>query len=185
MKNKWLLFVLATFVFTNIAIFSENSAKEPADEAAILFAKTYENYAWGNTYEGITIDSKGRIHSFSYPHDRPPFALLPENSDNKASKKGSADAIREKYKPGRKLLKTIDPAEVKKMTCIAASATTATMTKEISQGRDMGKYSWIAYVYNADTGKYRGLVLKIDGDFSSHRKSEDAKAIIEWLDSLK
>ncbi len=152
------------------------SAAEPATDSVILFAKTYENHAWGHIFEGITVDDAGNLFSFSDDSGLERL-LLPVKP-----KPDTPQSIRENYQTGKKFIKKVDIDKLKKMHGLVPMVAVASMSPRISMGRDMGKYSWVAYYFK--DGKYKSVVFKIDGDDTCHRLATATEVLVDWLDSL-
>jgi hypothetical protein len=164
------LFCLALFLFSVSHLF----AGEAATDSVILFAKTYENHAWGHVFEGITIDDAGNLWRFS-DHSGKDMFLLPVNP-------GTPQGVKEEYKTGRKFIKKVDTDRMKQMQKLVPMVAVASMSPRVSRGRDIGKYSWVAYYFK--DGKYKNVIFKIDGDDTCHRLATATEVLVDWLDSL-
>ena len=152
-------------------------AEEIASEADILFAKYYVNWAWGFDFKGTTVDSAGQVHAFSYPDT----SKMPDFDRGALT----AAQLNELYRPGKKLLTTVDSGKLRQMTELIQSAAAASMSERVNEGNDMGANSWVAYHYDSQQKTYKQVDLKTQGDWSSHNLATAATEIIDWLNSIK
>lgn len=150
---------------------------EEITDSIILFCKSYENYAWSAEYKGITVDSTGKVHSFSYQPDNlgPLAGPLPAKT---------AEELYKKFQPGKKLIRTVNMEELQKMVALIPEIKIASLSEPIRHGADMGSYLWLAYQHDKSSNTYDEVLIKEKGDSRRDRATPAAKILVDWLDSL-
>lgn len=144
----------------------------------ILFSISYENYAWDYVYEGTTIDSEGKVHSFDYPESE----LGPLSKSGVPRKNKDLKA---KFNHGKKYIKTISLEELQKMVALIPEVAAASMSKKLDSGRDMGRYLWVAYEHNLESNTFKSIIIKEDGDSSCQKLTPATKKLLTLLDAVK
>lgn len=174
MKKIFLSVIFALF-FTFAAV-NQVPAQEKSAVTPILFARYHINFAWSFTFKGITVDANGDVFSFDYGKVK----LLP----TAAIKPMNAEFLAEKYGIGKKHIGVVAADELKKMVALIPEAAAGSMSEEVSAARDKGSDTWIAYTPDGETGNFKELKLKLEGDFDQHNMSSAANTLVNWLNTL-
>ncbi|NLF97755.1 MAG: hypothetical protein GX569_13540 [Candidatus Riflebacteria bacterium] len=144
----------------------------------ILFQKSYENYAWEATFSGILVDSDGKVFSFNFPAEAlgpKPVIVKPE----------TAADLKAYYARYTRLLKTVDAAELAQMVALIPEVAAASSGPLLDNARDAGQKLWLAYQVDNDTGVFKTIKLREDGDSVQESLSPKAVTLINWLNGLK
>lgn len=166
------------FVFALLLLGSFVQAQTPAAEEAIVFCKSYENYAWGATKNGFFVDSTGKVFSFNFSAE----ALEP-GIGVKAPK--TVAELKAEYNQSKKLLKTVAADELSRMRALIPEVLSASYSAKVHNACDAGCELWTAYLVDDEKGTFKAVKLKEDGDFVQNSLATAATTLVNWLDSLK
>ncbi len=143
----------------------------------IICEKRYINFAFGRVHRGIYIDREGNIYSYAYQRGDKAWR---QSSDYTYTE----EELLEKYDHEKKLIATVKQKEVNAKRELILKASTGAYSERIRRGADQGTYASTCYLYDAATGKYRGITLRKSGDENYENLSEEAKTLSAWLDTL-
>jgi hypothetical protein len=144
----------------------------------ILFEKYYINHARGYQYQGIYIDSEGTVYSYQYtPGDQ---KWQPKENNGSYTE----EELMEKYSHSRKFVAKIDPNELKAKYKLIEEASKGGYSEPKCVGADRGAHVTIAYLYEPETDKYKGIKLTVEGDCQYESLSMSAKVLAVWLESI-
>ncbi len=174
MKKKFLRVIFALSLI--FALANQLPAQEKSAVTPILFARYYINFAWGFEFKGITVDANGDVFSFDHGNVK----ILP----GPVEKPLNAEFLAEKYGIGKKHIGVVAADELEKMIALIPEAAVGSMSEEVSAARDKGTDAWVAYTPDGETGNYKELELKIEGDVDQHNMSSAANTLVNWLNTL-
>lgn len=135
------------------------------------FEINYENYAWGYDFDGLFIDSEGRVLTYNNPEN--PWSLYELEEQVSESD----------------LLDNMAQATYSELTISAEALEDAieeipsldtNFSKEKNVGADIGRITVWAYRIE-DNGNYQRIMLKLCGDFTQKNKHKTAKKLVRWL----
>ena len=142
-----------------------------------LFEIEYVNYAQGYQHSGIYIDHAGNIFSYEYTSDD-------EKWKPKSSERFTKNELEEKYSHSRNFIAKIDKDTLQEKIELIPLAAKGSYSDTTNVGADMGKLSYIAYLYNAENGAYIPVILEEQGDWEYKNESEAARILSDWLKTI-
>ncbi len=145
---------------------------------SILFRKSYENYAWVKTYEGILVDVQGQVFSFRFPAEKlgPMLGYVPPRT---------IDELKKYFNQNLKFIKTVDKDELQRMAALIPEVAVASHSARTDNARDAGQNLWIAYQIDETAKTFKTIKIKEMGDSVQNSLAPSAKVLVEWLDGLK
>lgn len=149
---------------------------DPIADQEILFAKIYENHAWGYNFNGWIIDNAGYIRGFSL--QRNPNLDWKRYSDSGFN---SAEEIFHNIMQTDTTLTKVSLSDLFKYYQLIEPASKGALSEAESGGADMGQDTYFALRYFPDLKKYRWVILNSEGDFRIHNISPEAVKIYNWL----
>jgi hypothetical protein len=145
------------------------------EKQLILFQYEYINYAWGYDHEGFYIDDKGNIMTYKNPegwnfHDQN-YNLTENQISENISKciKSDVKVSKEDLARFSSYIDNISSSKVTAMKNVAA---------------DAGTSVFICYEFTEETGKYKGFLIKMEGDVTCENLNFYSKKVSLWLKDL-
>lgn len=168
-------FIFITGVF--LLLGSAAIADSPEIDS-ILFRKSYENYAWVKTYQGILVDVQGQVFSFSFPAEDlgPMLGFTPPKT---------TDDLKQYFNKNLKFIKRIDKDELERMAALIPEITVASHSARTDNARDAGQNLWLAYQIDETTKTFKPIKIRESGDSVQNSLAPSAEVLVEWLDGLK
>ncbi len=148
-----------------------------ANEQKIFCEKSYTNFAWGYQHGGMYVDPRGNLYSYASAAGDKPWSSetdLPTEQE-----------LERKYSRGRKLIRKIDPRELREKFRLVEPAKKGQFSKRVQQGADRGESVSRCYLFDAATGRYKEVELKVEGDWSYENLAPSGRELARWLESLK
>jgi len=144
----------------------------PPPPGRFRFEVEYVNFAWGFSYHGYVVDEEGHVYSYDLgdTQQQPP-----------AGDEFSAADLEAKYAHRRALAGSVSAAEVQSRYARVGDALAGTLTPEQGVCADAGTTRYTALIYNQDTGTYRRLLLRQNGDVARTNTSPAAAELFRWL----
>jgi hypothetical protein len=142
------------------------------ESQAILFQYDYVNYAWGYQHRGFIIDKDGNVFTYNNPEDWkfPGNKRELSESDLAVNLSGctlsSLKISREELQKYSSYIKNISQSEV---------------SAPKNTGADRGTAEYLCYRYSETSGIYKGILVKMEGDFTSENLNLHAKKLAQWL----
>jgi len=147
-----------------------------SDKQAILFQFDYINYAWGYDHNGFIIDNQGNIYKYSNPENwnfpDTEFSLIENQVTENIGKCTRADKI-------------LPKGELQKYTGYIKNIASSKVTALKNVAADAGSYQYICYMYSESTGKYKGYLVKMEGDFTCENLNFYSKKVVLWMKEIK
>ncbi len=150
----------------------------PLNTNKVYCEQSYTNFAWGYQHHGIYVDTEGNLYSYSYQPKDKPWSPKQDNAP-------TAQELEDKYSHGKKLIRKIEPQEFQAKLKLLASASQGQMSKRKQSGADMGSNVCRCYVSDAAGQSYKQIELRVQGDWSYENLAPSAKALADWLESLR
>jgi hypothetical protein len=150
---------------------------KPSMKHRIFCEKSYTNFAWGYQHRGVYVDPQGNLYSYASAAGDKPWS--PETGSP------TEQELERKYSRGRKLIRKIDPQELLEKYRLVEPATKGQFSKRVQEGADRGEIVSQCYSFDAATGRYKEVEFKVEGDWSYENVAPSAKALAQWLESLK
>ena len=175
-----LIFISVVFDYCGSAVINSPSQKESPtlNTQKVYCERSYTNFAWGYQHNGVYIDAEGNLYSYKYQPKEKPWS--PKQGDTP-----TAEELEDKYSHGRKLLQKIEPQEWQAKLKLLTSASQGPMSKRKQSGADMGSNVCRCYVFDEATSRYKDVPLRVQGDWSYENLAPSAKALADWLESLR
>lgn len=174
---KYTALVLLSILFMSFQCKKDD--EDPMANQDVLFARIYENHAWGDAFEGWIIDNSGIIRGFSLSRN-------PQIDWIGFTKSGfnSAEEINHNFMQTDTTLEGIPIADLYKYYQLIPEASKGILSEASQEGADMGQYSYYALQFFPGEMKYRWVLLRSEGDFSVSNTSKDAGKILAWLKDI-
>jgi hypothetical protein len=156
-------------------------AQSPASQTTgqrIYCERSYSNFAKGFRHYGIYVDPSGDVYSYEYQSGDKVW--LPKQPHAPTEQE-----LEEKYGHGRRLVRKVDPRELREKYRLVEPASRGRPSKGVQGGYDMGETVSRCYLLDAATGRYREVELKVAGDWSYENLSPSARALTKWLESIE
>jgi hypothetical protein len=143
----------------------------------VVFEIEYINFAWGFTYQGKAIFEDGKLYSYNPGSEG--IGVL-----HHADERYTAGELISKYEYRRTAVRTVSDDTLKYMAQLAAWVGVGDNTDTTMTGADMGAVTYSTYRYRADASKYERQILRVEGDWSFHNRSEAAIALVDLMRRL-
>jgi len=147
-----------------------------SDKQTILFQLEYVNYAWGYRHNGFFIDNEGNVLTYSNPEDW----IFPDN-DFCLNETQVAKNIGSCIQSGIKIPKE----ELHKYTNYIKNIASSKVTAMKNVAADAGSLEYICFQFSESTGKYKGYLIKMEGDFTCENLNFYSKKVASWLRDIK
>jgi hypothetical protein len=144
----------------------------PIPNQLVLFQVEYNNFAWGYQHNGYLIDSSGLVRSFSLPknwHLPDSLGFISETSMNENISQLDTGSF---YVDKNELLENY--SKIKKIS-------EGVLSKPKSTGADLGETDYSGYVYDATNNRYKRVLIKRSGDWTTENSSPEAEEVYKWL----
>ena len=155
---------------------SEVSENDPVARQDILFARIYQNHAWGDQLEGWFIDNAGYVKGFSNQRN--------QSLDWINSSEGgfiTENDLFHNYLQSDTTFMNLTMTELYRYYSKTQEAIKGTLTERESGGADMGQFSYYILEYFPDIKKYKFVIMESNGDFIIRNTSSEAGQIAQWL----
>ena len=136
----------------------------------------YTNMAWGYQYNGWIIDADGNVMSFNLPTsnwngtDSLGFISETDLLNNIAMCDTSIEKVTErKLYLNNKLIQ---------------GAAMGTLTEKKNTSNDAGSTKYSCYYYDIEMDAFKKVLLNVEGDWSYHNESTEAKKITTWMKKI-
>lgn len=150
---------------------------EPKKEQVYQLAVVFQNQAWGTSRYGLYLTADGEL--FSYVNN--------EKIENYGSvivgESYSESYLDTLMKYSDQLLETIDSSVHNTLINKIKGVSDANISEPTTKCQDAGKFTLVSFEFNSSTGEYTPILLEERGNVVSVNFSEDAKYLVEWLDS--
>lgn len=171
---KYSILVIISILFMSFQC--EKDENDPLADQDVLFARVFENHAWGDIFEGWFIDNAGYVRGFSL--DRNPELQWINFSEAGFN---SLEEIFQNIMQADTTLATLPIAELYKYFQLIPEASKGVLTEASQLGADMGQFSYYALQFFPENKRYRWVLLKSAGDFTISNTSKEASRILSFL----
>ena len=137
----------------------------------------YENHACGFQQQGIYLTNNGELFSFINNE------TMTDNKGILEGKSYSEIYLNSLLTSSSQLLEAIDKTVLQRLATKIEKVENTNISESTYTCADAGKLSFIIFEYNPTSGVYSPIILEQRGDIASANLSEDAKTIVDWLDS--
>jgi len=168
--KKILLIVLSLLFITG--------CKKPgnvSEKQVILFQFDYMNYAWGYQHNGFIIDSEGNVLTYENPEDW----NFPDK-DLTLTEEQLAENVMKCTPAGIRIAE----AELLKYSNYIKSIASSKVTAIKNVGADAGSSEYICYQYSEASSRYKGYLIKMEGDFTCENLNFYSKKVVAWLKDI-
>jgi hypothetical protein len=176
MKKGWIFLITGLAIITLLSCYKNgDDLYFPEADQHIYFQYEYINYAWGYQHYGWLIDSTGKVFCYHNPENwNFPDSLGFINTSDMDSNISETDSIC--YK--------IDIRKLNDKTELIFNASKGKISEPVHEMYDAGGSVYSAFLYNKNTGKYKKILLKQEGDFRIENSSTEADELYTWLKSV-
>ena len=168
MRNIILSFILVLIIPALTSAMSSN----PSMGQKYLFEFSQINFAWGFQMSGIYIDKDGNV--YKYNHSHAPWKPANDTSLTESD-------LQEKYAHKNEFVTTVTKSRINKMHNLIAPASKGKLSQPEKGCVDMGSGIYTAYLFDAQTEKYKPVTLYQVGDMPKKNISDEARILYEWL----
>ncbi len=145
------------------------------EKQAILFQVDFVNYAWGYQHTGLLVDNKGNILTYNNPSDW----NFPDTDFNLTE-----DQVKENIGYCTDTGKPVPPEELQKYAGYIKNISSSKVSALKNVSADAGTTQYICYQFMAKSGKYKGSLMKMEGDLTCENLNFFTKKVTMWLKSL-
>jgi hypothetical protein len=151
----------------------------PSDQTLgpLVFEIEHINFAWGFTYQGKAVFEDRNLYSYN-PGAEGIKVLYHENEQYTASELAS------KYRHRREVVGTVAADTLLYMGQLVSGVRVGDNSDTTMRGADQGTAVYSVYRFWADESKYQRVILRVEGDWSYHNKSEAAITLVELMRRL-
>jgi hypothetical protein len=142
----------------------------------ILFQFDYLNYAWGYQHHGFFIDSEGNVLKYSNPEGW----NFPDSELNLSAAK-TEENISKCIPAGI----SIDKDELLRYASYINNISQSKVTAIKNAGADGGTSQYICYQFSANSGTYKGHIVKMEGDFTCENLNYYSKKVALWMKDIQ
>jgi hypothetical protein len=162
------------FLFTLTLLVTAGCKKNivNTDKQALLFQLDYINYAWGYQHNGFLIDNEGNILTYSSPE-----AWHFPDDDLTLSETDVTENISKCTHSGIK----IPAEELNKFSNYIKNIASSKVTAIKNTGADAGSTEFICYQFSQSSLKYKGSLIKREGDFTCENLNFYSKKVVAWM----
>lgn len=139
---------------------------------AYVFEVQYTNYAWGPTWQGVSVDANGDVWSFDASDVRNP---QPESDPI------TGVALQAKYAHHRRLVAHVGAQELALREAMIAAAAHGPLNAPVGGCADAGILKYRAFQYEAATDTYTPVLLHQQGDEARANSAPEAAQLTAWL----
>jgi hypothetical protein len=143
-----------------------------SEKQTILFQMDYINYTWGYQHNGFLIDNEGNVYTYDNPDDW----NFPDN-DFSMDETQVAENISKCIKTNQKISKE----ELQKFSAYIKNIASSKISGMKSVSSDAGSLEYICYLFSESTGRYKGTLIKMEGDFTCENLNFFSKKVASWM----
>jgi hypothetical protein len=152
-----------------------NSISYPDPDQFVLFQAEYVNSAWGFSHNGFIIDSSGSVRRFNLPEnwhvaDADGYISIADMNEN-IRQLGNVSLI-------------IDKDLLLQYFSKLKGASEGILSKPVNTMFDFGEITYSGYLFEPDNERYRQVLIRKDGDWTTENKSDEAEEIYIWMKRL-
>ena len=171
MRNK--LLYLACLVF--LMACEKKNDLFPNSNQLILFQAEYVNYAWGYNHNGFLLDSSGNVRPYKLPKNW----HFPDSEGNISQ----AD-MNENIMKLDSVSFTIKKDLLLKYFNMLKGASEGKLSKPVNTMFDFGELTYSGFLYDSETGKYKQVLIRKEGDWTTENNSPEANDIYLWMKNI-
>ncbi len=169
-------FAHSTVALVALGLLSDLSLAEDSS-SQIVCEVSHVNAAWGFQHSGVYIDPEGAIGEFSYT----------EGDSRSVPNRGqpmTQGELREKYRPGRRVIAQVCPAQMSWLRDQLNSVRYSPSSKPEHGSSDGGVQFTQCWMFESEKSAGQHVLLRETGDFRSHNLGEGAPALANWIESV-
>jgi hypothetical protein len=175
MQKEMIIKVLYLICFASVIGCEYHYNSLPDTKQLVLFQAEYINHAWGYSHEGYIIDSSGYVRRYKLPKnwhfaDSTGYISQSEMNENLLQLDTVSSIVRKGL-----LLKYFS---------MVSAASEGKLSKPVNRMFDAGATRYSGYLYNSETGKYKQVLIRQEGDWSIENTSPEANEIYTWLKNI-
>ena len=140
------------------------------------FTYEYQNAAWGPQHELWVIDAEGKALSF----DKPDIWHHPDSLGYIGVEQLLANLANSSVE-----LNKVSKRKLYKNNKLIKGASKGSFSEKSNTSYDMGASTFSCYHYDSEKGKYKKVILAVEGDWSYANLSKEAKEIVYWMKSIE
>ncbi len=174
---KTLSLLLAVLFLT--AFQCTKDTEDPVVDQDILFARIYENNAWGHQLSGWFIDHAGIVRGFSLSRN-PQMTWYPIADGGFITE----EKLLNDFSQSDTTYMNVPLPDLFNYYSLIADAARGTLTEKENKGADMGQISNYCLLYFPEDKQYKFVLLESYGDWEVQNISSEAVKINTWLDQI-
>jgi hypothetical protein len=145
------------------------------EKQAILFQVDYINYAWGYQHTGFIIDNSGNILTYKNPQNW----NFPDKDLNLSESQVQSN-LENCLKTGIK----ISTEELQKNAGYIKNIASSKVTAMKNVAADAGSIEYLCFQFSEKSGTYKGILIKMEGDFTCENLNFYSKKVAAWLKNI-
>ena len=162
------------FITMILILFSTGCKKNYVinEKQTILFQLDYINYSRGYQHNGFIIDNEGIVFTYNNPDgwNFPDKDFILDESQ-------VAENISKCLRTNQKISKE----ELQKYSAYIKNITSSKISAMKSVSSDAGSLEYICYLFSESTGRYKGTIIKMEGDFTCENLNFFSKKVASWM----
>lgn len=148
----------------------------PAAVADVHFELEYTNFAWQPSWRGVVVHADGSVVGYD---------LGGQPWEHAEREYVTRDQLEQKWAQ-RAQERPAAPADAAAtMAARASAAAGGSLTEPQNRCADACTLTYTAYLFDAERGSYRRIVLRREGDVVQRNSAAAARQIADWLSSLE
>lgn len=173
MKTKKIISALILILITSC------NSESPDFKQKILFEVHYTNWAWGYQNNGFLIDSLGYVSAFDL--SKKTIEWNSPDSTGYISK----EKMDQNLSFCDSVITQISSDSLSHYVGKIWEASKGKLSKPEMQMADFGEISYYAYIFDANTNRYKRVTIKQFGDWMINNSSSEAEEIYNWLNRIE
>ncbi len=147
----------------------------PPPDQTILFEVSNENYAWGQTLNGIFVTVEGDVYAYDYFEGNPSGELPPP-----AFQHMTEQQLRERWGTVKGPIANVPVDELYAWHASLPSVAEGIILRDWGCA-DAGERTFLGYLYDPGTKQYSRVVAGVDGDLAGRNLATQANELVRWL----
>lgn len=171
-------FILLISILTFLVACKDDPTDPDTFREEVLFARDYENNAWGYKHDGLIIQKNGDVKGYNAPDNW----VVPDRSGY-MSEEDLLSNFSDTYNPFYHGSINVPKDTLEKYYSYIADIESNLMGEIVSQGADMGYTRYYCYRWDETQKEYKCILIGIRGNAEQYNQSEYSMKVINWLEN--
>jgi len=168
--------LLPIMLAASLSLSCNDTSTNPVGQnnAPVFLESEFLNYAWGYAHSGWIADSAGNLVSYNLAKSG--VQWVPNQSGYY-----TAEELRAKVHHNDTLRRTVELDTLQWLGSLAVASVGGEYSDTTHPMVDAGTITLCCYVYEADSAKYRRVVLQVNGDYQFYNTATPAVQLSNWM----